>query len=117
MRFTDQDVQLDEIFSALAHPIRRALLARLDAGAMTVGELAEPFDVSLMAISKHLSVLERAALVQRRSEGRYTHCRIRREGLAEASRWLEDHSRFWASQFASFGEYLERTNAEAEPEP
>jgi DNA-binding transcriptional ArsR family regulator len=106
MRFTNEDDRLDEIFSALAHPIRRALLARLANGTTTVGELAEPFDVSLMAISKHLRVLERASLVQRESEGRYTRCRIEPEGFLEASAWLENHSRFWSSQFESFGEYL-----------
>lgn len=106
MKFTDTDDRLDGIFAALAHPIRRALLARLASGSTTVGELAEPFDVSVMAISKHLKVLERASLVQRESEGRYTRCRIDPEGLTEASVWLENHSRFWSSQFASLGEYL-----------
>ena len=107
MRFTESSERLDAVFSALAHPIRRALLTRLERGPATVGELADPFDVSLMAISKHLSVLERAALVQRESEGRYTRCRIQRGALAEASAWLEGHSRFWTSQFASLGHFLD----------
>lgn len=115
MRFTNNDDRLDAIFSALAHPIRRALLVRLGNGATTVGELAEPFDVSLMAISKHLRVLERASLVQRESEGRYTRCRIEPEGFMEASAWLENHSRFWASQFASFGEYLAQSTHPPDP--
>ena len=109
MRLNESDEHLDAVFSALAHPIRRAVLARLERGSATVGELAEPFDVSLMAISKHLAVLERAALVRRESEGRYIRCSIRREALVDASVWLENHSRFWASQFASFGEYLQRS--------
>src|SRR5215217_3041879 len=110
MRFTDSDAHLDAVFSALAHPIRRAVLAKLERGSATVGELAEPFDVSLMAISKHLAVLERAALIRRESEGRYTRCSIRRDALVEASVWLENHTRFWASQFASFGEYLQESS-------
>jgi DNA-binding transcriptional ArsR family regulator len=115
MRFTKDDDRLDAIFSALAHPIRRALLVRLANGARTVGELAEPFDVSLMAISKHLRVLERASLVQRESEGRYTRCRIEPEGFVEASAWIENHSRFWASQFASLGDYLKQSTPRSDP--
>jgi DNA-binding transcriptional ArsR family regulator len=114
MSFTDPG--LDAIFSALAHPIRRALIVRLERGPATVGDLAKPFDVSLMAISKHLSVLERAELVRRAPEGRYTRCTLQPAPLVEASAWLADHSRFWASQFTSLGEYLERSS-EKEPSP
>lgn len=117
MKFTKADDHLDEIFAALAHPIRRALLARLESGSQTVGELAEPFDVSLMAISKHLRVLERASLVRRETEGRYTRCRLQRDALAEASVWLESHSRFWTSQFASFGEYVRSGLDKPNPKP
>jgi DNA-binding transcriptional ArsR family regulator len=113
MRYSEDEDRLGAVFSALSHPIRRALLERLDRGTATVGELAAPFDVSLMAISKHLSVLERVSLVQRQVEGRYTRCTIQREALAEATVWLENHSRFWASQFASLGRHLENdTSAE-----
>jgi DNA-binding transcriptional ArsR family regulator len=108
MRFTKSDADLDALFSALAHPIRRALLAKLERGPATVGDLAAPFDVSLMAISKHLGVLERADLVRREIEGRSTRCSLVPDALSPIRSWLDDHSRFWTSQLDSFGEYVEQ---------
>ena len=116
MTFKDTDPRLDAVFSALAHPIRRRLLARLERGPATVGELAAPFDVSLMAISKHVAVLEKAELVRREAEGRFTRCSLRPERLMEVSQWLESHARFWSSSFASFGNYLER-NPDSQSSP
>ncbi len=111
MQFTN-DPRLDATFGALAHPIRRDLLVRLERGPATVGELARPYDVTLMAISKHLSVLERAGLVERAQEGRYTRCTLQPAPLLEASAWLADHARFWVSQFASLEEYLGQSTDE-----
>jgi DNA-binding transcriptional ArsR family regulator len=87
--------ELDATFAALADPTRRAILARLAAGDATVNELAEPFALSLPAISKHLKVLERAGLVERGRDAQFRPCRLNAAPLARASGWLEDYRRFW----------------------
>ena len=103
------DDRLDRTFAALAHPIRRAVLTRLAKGEVaSVSELAEPFDVSLMAISKHLKVLEEAHLVRRKKDGRVQRCSFDPEGLGEAREWIEWHRRFWENQLGALADYLER---------
>lgn len=87
---------LDRIFSALADPTRRAMLRRLASGDRTVGELAEPFDMSFAAAAKHVKVLEQAGLLQRSIEGRSHRCRLEASPLAEADRWLAYYERFWS---------------------
>ncbi len=87
--------QLDRTFAALADPTRRAILARLATGEASVTELAEPFEMSLPAVSKHLKVLERAGLVRRRVQGREHVLRLEPGPLREASRWLEHYRTFW----------------------
>lgn len=82
------DDELDAVFQALAHPVRRGMLARLAAGELTVGELAAPLAMSLAAASKHLDVLERAGLVHRAAHGRTRKCRLDRGPLARAAAWL-----------------------------
>ncbi len=101
------DNTLDLTFGALADPTRRALLARLTAGEATVGELAEPFDMSRPAISKHLSVLERAGLVQRTPEGRMTRCSLDARPMQEAADWVDRYRRYWETQFDALARYLE----------
>lgn len=86
---------LDAVFAAVADPTRRALVARLSDGEATVGELAEPFSMSLAAVSKHLQVLGRAGLVQQRREGRRRQCQLVAAPLREADDWLADYRRFW----------------------
>lgn len=98
---------LDAVFSALADPKRRAILERLADGDATVGELAAPFDVSRPAISKHLSVLERAGLVRRIPEGRITRCHADPEPLAEVSLWVERYRPFWTDRLGALARYLE----------
>jgi DNA-binding transcriptional ArsR family regulator len=88
--------QLDRVFSALSDPTRRAMLRRLAGGVRTVGELAEPFDMSFAAAAKHVKVLEDAGLLSRTIEGRSHRCRIEAGPLAEADRWLAYYERFWA---------------------
>jgi len=83
------------VFRALGDPTRRAMLRRLAGGERTVGELAEPFDMSLAAASKHVKILERAGLVRRRVAGRTHHCRLDATRLARAQRWLAFYERFW----------------------
>jgi DNA-binding transcriptional ArsR family regulator len=91
--------RLDATFAALADPTRRAILARLASGEASVNELAEPFDMSQPAISKHLKVLERAGLISRGREAQRRPCRIEGAPLAEATDWLEDYRQFWEGNF------------------
>ena len=91
--------QLDATFTALADPTRRAILALLAAGKASVMELAEPFDMSQPAISKHLKVLERAGLISRGRDAQRRPCRLEAAPLAEASEWLERYRRHWETQF------------------
>jgi DNA-binding transcriptional ArsR family regulator len=98
--------QLSGTFSALADPTRRAILARLTDGEATVGELAEPFPVSLQAVSKHLKVLERAGLITRGRSAQWRPCRLRAAPLEEVTEWLQDYRRFWEESFDRLGEHL-----------
>ncbi len=90
---------LSQTFSALADPTRRAIVSRLAAGEATVGELAKPFDISGPAISRHLKVLEEAQLIERRVEARWRVCRLRRDRLTEAERWINNTREFWERGF------------------
>jgi DNA-binding transcriptional ArsR family regulator len=98
--------QLDATFSALADPTRRAILARLASGETSVSELAEPFDMSMPAISKHLKVLQRAGLIERGREAQWRPCRLAPAPLKDASDWLERYRRFWEESFDRLEEYL-----------
>ncbi len=100
--------QLSRTFAALADPTRRAMLARLSQGKATVGQLAEPFDMSFAAISKHLRVLENAGLVSRGRDAQYRPAQLDARPLAAASEWIADYARFWADSFDSLGSYLEK---------
>lgn len=93
-------------FSALADPTRRAILARLAAGESSVTELAEPFEMSLPAISKHLKVLERAGLIARSRAAQWRPCRLEAGPLKDAADWLEHYRRFWEESFDRLAEYL-----------
>jgi DNA-binding transcriptional ArsR family regulator len=97
---------LDHTFAALADPTRRAILVRLAAGEATVNELAQPFTISLPAISRHLTVLERAALIVRRRDGQHRRCRLAPRALAEAEGWLAFQRRFWNESFDRLSEDL-----------
>jgi DNA-binding transcriptional ArsR family regulator len=98
--------QLSRIFAALADPTRRAMLARLARGEATVSELAEPFEMSLPAISKHLKVLERAGLITRGREAQWRPCRIDLRPLEDVDDWLADYRRLWEERFDRLDEYL-----------
>lgn len=100
---------LDRTFSALAHPTRRAILSRLaQDGAASVSDLAEPFDVSLMAVSKHLKVMETAGLIRREKDGRVHRCSYDPRNMDAARDWIEVHRRYWEQQLDSLAAYLER---------
>lgn len=87
--------RLSTTFAALADPTRRAILARLAAGEATVGKLAEPFDMSMPAISRHLKVLEKARLIARGRDGQWRPCRLEAAGFKDAADWLAEYRRFW----------------------
>jgi DNA-binding transcriptional ArsR family regulator len=109
---------LSATLSALADPTRRAILARLATGEATVGELAEPFAMSLPAVSKHLRVLERAGLITRGREAQWRPCRLAPEPLRDLSAWLETYRRHWEQRFDRLETYLaEVQQASAEPSP
>ena len=106
---------LDTVFSALAHPTRRAILERLTKGEATVTELAAPFKpMSLPAVSKHLRVLENAGLVVRKIEGRIHFVSLRADPMREAVDWLNYYRRFWESQFDSLADYLTDESVETD---
>jgi len=109
---------LSQTFSALADPTRRAILARLADGNATVGELAEPFDMSLPAVSRHLKVLSEAGLIERSTEAQWRRCALRGEGLRAAADWIEFYRRFWEQQFDRLDAFLARTAPEpSAPKP
>ncbi len=99
--------QLDAVFGALSDSTRRAILADLTGGERTVGELAEPFEISRPAVSKHLRVLERAGLVQRTPEGRISRCALDASPLRGAADWVERYRDFWEGRLAALARYLE----------
>jgi DNA-binding transcriptional ArsR family regulator len=94
--------RLDDTFAALAHPARRAILARLMGGEASVMELAEPFEMSLPAVSKHLKVLERAGLIARGREAQWRPCRLDAGPLKEVADWVEGYRRFWERSEARY---------------
>jgi DNA-binding transcriptional ArsR family regulator len=95
--------QLSVVFGALADPTRRAILARLTEGEATVNQLAEPFAMTLPAVSKHLKVLERAGLISRGRQAQWRPCRLEGHALREAAEWIERYRRFWASGYHEVG--------------
>src|SRR5882724_8237765 len=104
--------RLNATFSALADPTRRAILARLALGETSVGELAEPFEMSLPAISRHLKVLEHAGLISRSREAQWRPCRISPASFKEVDGWLGNFRRFWDDSFNRLDGLLEEMKAE-----
>jgi DNA-binding transcriptional ArsR family regulator len=94
--------------SALADPTRRSILRRLRTGEASVTELAEPFDMSLPAVSKHLKVLERAGLVARGRDAQWRPCRLEARPLKEVAEWVDDYRRFWDERFDRLDAYLKQ---------
>jgi DNA-binding transcriptional ArsR family regulator len=104
--------KLDATFAALSDPTRRAIVARLANGEATVLELAEPFEISLPAISRHLKVLEHAGLIERGRDAQKRPCRLRGEALGEVVQWAEHTKRAWEERFDRLGAYLEQLKAQ-----
>jgi DNA-binding transcriptional ArsR family regulator len=100
--------RLDRTFAALADPTRRAILTRLTEGQATVTELAEPFEMTLPAVSKHLKVLERAGLVARGRQRQWRPARLDAGPLKEVAEWTEPYRRFWEESYDRLDEYLDQ---------
>ena len=98
--------ELDATFSALADPTRRAILARLARGQASVNELAEPFEMTLPGISKHLKVLERAGLISRGRDAQSRPCRLEARPLKDAAAWIDHYRRFWEQSLDRLDDYL-----------
>jgi DNA-binding transcriptional ArsR family regulator len=103
--------RLSTTFAALSDPTRRAILARLASGEASVTELAEPFAMSLPAVSKHLKVLERAGLIARGREAQWRPCRLEAGPLKEVADWVERYRRFWDESFDRLDDYLRELQA------
>ncbi|MEQ8935242.1 MAG: metalloregulator ArsR/SmtB family transcription factor [Amphiplicatus sp.] len=100
--------RLSQTISALADPTRRAILARLALGETTVSEIAEPFDMSLPAVSKHLKVLERAGLISQGREAQWRPCKLEPAALKSIDEWLEEYRRLWEQRLDRLEDYLKR---------
>ena len=104
--------QLSITFAALADPTRRAILARLTLGETSVKELAQPFSMSMPAVSKHLKVLERAGLIARGREAQWRPCKLEAGPMREVAGWLEHYRRFWDESLDRLDEYLQKLKAD-----
>jgi DNA-binding transcriptional ArsR family regulator len=113
---TATEQELDRTFAALADPTRRAILARLAEGEATVMVLAEPFRMSLPAVSKHLKVLERAGLIARGRERQWRPARLRAEPLKEVAEWAERYREFWDESYDRLDEYLDELQGRGKEE-
>jgi len=102
-----EEEALDLVFAALADPVRRAILTRLNEGDVTVSELAAPFDISLQAVSRHIQVLVRAGLVTQQRTGRIATCRLDSGPIFAAAVWIARYSRYWQTQFDTLALWLE----------
>ena len=111
------DARLDHVFAALSDPIRRRILQRLDGQALLVSELAEPFDVSLQAVSRHIQVLVRAGLVQQERSGRINRCSLEVGPMFEAAVWLNRYTKYWQEQFGTLAATLAQIDARRAAEP
>lgn len=99
---------LDRVFAALADPVRRAILGRLDGAELLVSELAAPFDISLQAVSRHIQVLVRAGLVKQERSGRVSRCRLDAGPILEAALWVNRYSKYWQAQFDTLAAWLDQ---------
>jgi DNA-binding transcriptional ArsR family regulator len=99
---------LDRVFSALSDPVRRAILERLDGEDLLVSQLAEPFAISLQAVSRHIQVLVKAGLVKQERTGRVSRCRLDAGPIYQAAEWMNQYSKYWQSQFDTLAAWLDK---------
>jgi DNA-binding transcriptional ArsR family regulator len=102
---------LSDVLTAISHPTRRAIIGRLANGPARFLDVAQPFDTALNAVTKHLKLLERAGLIERKKQGREVFISFRGEPLREVAEWMNDHERFWNERLDQFGRYLEDKKA------
>lgn len=107
---------LSNTFSALADPTRRAILARLSSGEASVTELAEPFKMSMPAVSKHLKVLQKAGLIERGREAQWRPCRLKADRLKDVNDWVANYREFWEARFDRLDEYLKELQEQQQKE-
>ena len=103
---------LDAVFFALSDPVRRSILERLDGQALLVSELAEPFEISLQAVSRHIQVLVRAGLITQARSGRISRCSLDAEPLSDAAVWLNRYAKYWQAQFETLARHLAQIEKE-----
>ena len=101
---------LDNIFSALSHPTRRAIISQLAKGEISIMELASPFNMSLPAVSKHVRILENAGLLTRKKRGRVHYCRLNAYPLRDAAQWLVFYQQFWDTKLDALTNFLKETS-------
>jgi DNA-binding transcriptional ArsR family regulator len=103
--------RMSDVFAAIAHPSRRAIIGRLTLGPARFTEIARPFDTALNAVTKHLKLLERAGLIERRKQGREVFISFRGGPLRQAAGWLHEYERFWNERLDQFGQYFQEKRA------
>src|SRR5881227_2360931 len=111
---SDDETRLNEVFSALADPVRRAILGQLDGHDLLVSEIAAAFTISLQAVSKHIQVLVRAGLVRQERTGRISRCRLDAGPIFEAALWLNRYSKYWQSQFDTLAVWFDHISSAKE---
>jgi DNA-binding transcriptional ArsR family regulator len=100
--------RLTDVFTAISHPTRRAIIGQLAAGPARFTDIAEPFDTALNAVTKHLKLLERAGLIKRKKQGREVYISLRAEPLREVAIWVHEYERFWNTQIDQFQQYFQQ---------
>ena len=114
---TVDDAQLNQVFAALADPVRRRILDRLNGRTLTVSELAEPFDISLQAVSRHIQVLVRAGLVSQARSGRIARCELTVGPIFAAAVWINRYSKYWQNQFDTLAAWLDDLHRDQQDSP
>jgi DNA-binding transcriptional ArsR family regulator len=107
---------LNTVFGALADPTRRGVIAALAGGPRTIGELAQPYPMSLPGFMKHVAILEQAGLLRREKSGRVVQCTLEADAMKDASDWLDRMSQFWNERLDALGRYLEKENTAWQPQ-
>lgn len=105
---------MDAVFTALADPTRRRMIARLSRGSATIGELGRPFSITKPAVTKHIKLLERAGLVRRRKHGRIHRCTLETKPMQQAQDWIERYRKFWQQSLDGLARFLDETKPEGE---
>ena len=105
--------ELNLVFQAMADATRRDMIQRLARAERTIGQLAEPYEMSMPAITKHVKVLEQAGLIVKRREGKFIHCRLEPRRLEQANQWIEQQRKYWETQLDRFGEFLETKKSQS----